>query len=134
MSAQVVEVRWPVVADVPGREWRVRDERRTLRRVAIVGPVTGRTYGGLDTGERWNGAPVVAFSTQTLIELVEAGDGRDANGEGLRTAGRSGRRFVDVVDGSPRHVRSVVVSIKNATTVLHVPAGRTWDVLGSVAA
>jgi hypothetical protein len=88
----------------------------------IVGPHTGRTYEAHDTGQTWNGSPVLAFTRDTLLALIEAGDGADANGYGLR------HDIVDVT--SPEEdtpVPTLVADVAGETQVLYVPEGRVWQ-------
>ena len=55
-----------------------------MRAVQITGHVSGRTYTAQDTGETWNGSPVLAFTAEEMRAYIEAGDGADGNGYGLR--------------------------------------------------
>lgn len=58
----------------------------TTRTTRVIGPSTGRTYPALDTGEKWNGARILAFTLPVLTDLITADDGLDSNGSGLLAA------------------------------------------------
>lgn len=99
-----------------------------MRTARIIGPSTGRTYEAHDTGERWNGAPVLAFTFAQMHALIAAGDGQDANGHGL--AIRAGN-VVDVA--GPEDVEPVPIiaaEVGGDTLLLYVPEGRMWEEAG----
>jgi len=101
------------------------DDDEPMRTTYIVGPTTGRLYEAHDTGDTWNGAPILAFTLSDLLALIKAGDGADGNGYGLENhAGR----IVDVTgpdDEIP--VPTLIADVRGDTLVLYVPQGRTWD-------
>ena len=94
-----------------------------MRATSIVGPITGRPYPAYDTGRRWNGASVIAFTSDVLAALIAAGDGTDANGEGLAVAEGGA---LDVSDGRAEPVETICAPTAGAVTTLYVPAGRMW--------
>ena len=91
----------------------------------IVGPNTGDTYEAFDTGETWNGCPVLAFTMSELLALVRSGDGADGNGYGLEYhAGH----IVDVTGpGDISPVPTLIEDVRGDTLVLYAPEGRVWD-------
>lgn len=95
-----------------------------MRELTIAGPRTGRPYPAVDTGQRWNGAPVVAFRLDDLVHLIEACDGLDANGEGLVMLDGAPH---DLTDGHAEPVDVVAIEAGGRALVLYVPAGRIWD-------
>lgn len=96
-----------------------------MRATRITGPETGRPYEAYDTGETWNGAPVLAFTWAEISALIEAGDGKDSNGYGLEA--RSGE-VLDVFDaGDYEVVATILAEVGGDTLILHVPAGRIWN-------
>lgn len=95
-----------------------------MRVTTIVGPVTGQTYPAIDTGETWNGAPVLGFASATLTRLVAAGDGADSNGEGLAVIDG---RAVDLTNGEVQPVEVVRTRIGGQDVTLYVPGGRIWE-------
>lgn len=96
-----------------------------MRTIRVLGPITGQTYDALDTGESWNGAPVLAFRWADMQTLIQAGDGADGNGFGLAMHGGT---FVDVTSCSEfEEVPTVVADVDGDALVLFVPQGRIWD-------
>ena len=95
-----------------------------MRATSIVGPITGQTYPAYDTGRRWNGASVVAFTSEVLAALITAGDGADANGESLAVVEGVA---LDVSDGQAEPVETIREPIAGDVVTLYVPAGRIWD-------
>ena len=98
-----------------------------MRRVTVIGSTTGTTYPALDTGETWNGNPVVAFRANDIACLIQNGDGIDSNGEGLRGP----REPVDVTEGEATSVPTIVAEVDGHTLALFVPEGRAWN-LGTI--
>ncbi|GMA33669.1 hypothetical protein [Litorihabitans aurantiacus] len=102
-----------------------------MRTTAILGPVTRRPYPAIDTGERWNGSPVVGFTSATMLDFIHKGDGRDANGEGIQI--RDGlvfdRSADDEGDGEP--VPVVIAAYEGQGVALFVPTGRVWEEVAS---
>lgn len=98
-----------------------------MRATTILGPVTGRPYPGYETGRTWNGAPVVAFASDALAALVAAGDGTDANGEGLAVVDGIA---LDVTNGHAEPVETLREQIAGNVVTLYVPAGRVWEQAG----
>lgn len=97
-----------------------------MRPTTILGPVTHRPYPAVDTGERWNGAPVIGLTASTMLDLIRAGDGRDANGEGIQHRdGLVFDRSADEIDGQP--VPVIVANIEGEDVALFVPEGRVWE-------
>ena len=90
----------------------------------IIGPATGATYEAHDTGDTWNGNPVLAFTMSELLSLIRAGDGADANGYGLHY--RDGD-IVDIVPDDVVPVPTLIADVRGDTLVLYVPEGRVWD-------
>lgn len=96
-----------------------------MRAVQITGPVSGRTFTAHDTGETWNGSPVLAFTSEEIRAYIAAGDGEDSNGYGLRIeAGAVLDRF-DEWEADP--VPTLSARLENAPVTLYVPAGRIWE-------
>lgn len=93
-----------------------------MRAVQITGHASGRTYTAQDTGETWNGSPVLAFTAEEMRAYIEAGDGADGNGYGLRIEGGT------VVDRSDEHEAEPVPTLENGAARLYVPAGYVWEV------
>ena len=98
-----------------------------MRAITILGPVTGRPYPAYDTGRTWNGAPVVAFASDALAALIAAGDGTDANGEGLAVVDGIA---LDVTGGHAEPVETTREQIGGDVVTLYVPAACTWDEAG----
>ena len=96
-----------------------------MRATHVVGPVAGRFYQALDTGERWNGAPVLAFTLDQMHALIAAGDGSDSNGYGLAI---DTGQVLDVT-GPCEHepVPTIPAEVRGDAIVLYVPAGRVWE-------
>lgn len=94
-----------------------------MRAATILGPVTGRQYRAYDIGGTWNGLRVFGFTGDVLAAIIAAGDGTDANGEGL---GVVDGVVVDVTDGHDEPVEKVQI----AAETLYVPAGRNWEEVG----
>ncbi len=88
-----------------------------MRATSIVGPVTGRPCPAYDTGRRWNGASVIAFTSDVLAALIAAGDGTDANGEGLAVAEGGA---LDVSDGRAEPAETICAPAPGAATALTV--------------
>jgi hypothetical protein len=95
----------------------------TMKHVIVIGPTTAIRYPALDTGETWNGNPVVAFRARDLAHLIENGDGADSNGEGMRGP----HVPVDVTDGEARVVPTILAEVGGDMLALLVPEGRAWD-------
>lgn len=95
----------------------------------IVGPVTGDTYEAHDTGDTWNGNPVLAFTMSELLGLIRAGDGADANGADANGYGLHYRDgdIVDILTDDVVPVPTLIADVRGDTLVLYVPQGRTWD-------
>ena len=92
-----------------------------MRAVQITGHASGRTYTAHDTGETWNKSLVLAFTAQEIRAFIEAGDGEDSNGFGLRIEGGT------VVDRFDEDEAEPVPTLENGAEVLYVPAGRIWE-------
>lgn len=102
-----------------------------MRTTRIIGPATGRTYEAHDTGERWNGAPVLAFTFGQMRALIEAGDGEDANGDVLLI---EAGEVIDVA--GPEYAQPVPIiaaEVGGDTLLLYVPEGRIWEEAGAPA-
>lgn len=94
-----------------------------MRITDVIGHASGHIYEAYDTGETWNGAPVLAFTAGTLALLVAARDGTDANGDGL--AIRAGEP-VDISEGEVRPLRTIAAEVDGDTLLLYVPEGYLW--------
>ena len=99
-----------------------------MRATTILGPATGRPYAAYDTGRTWNGAPVIAFVSDALTALIAAGDGTDANGEGLAVVDGIA---LDVTAGHAEPVETIREPIGGDVVTLYVPAGRIWAEAGA---
>ena len=91
-----------------------------MRAIQITGRASGRTYTAQDTGQTWNGSPVLAFTAEEIRAYIEAGDGEDSNGYGLRI--ESGA----IVDRFDAHEAEPVPTLETGTAALYVPTGRIW--------
>ena len=102
-----------------------RDVEPDMRTTQVVGPATGSLYEAHDTGETWNGSPILAFTRSDLIALINAGDGADGNGCGLQNhAGR----IVDVTGPNDLvDVPTMIADVRGDTLVLYAPEGRAWE-------
>lgn len=97
-----------------------------MRPTTILGPVTAQPYPVIDTGERWNGSPLIGFTAATMLDFIKAGDGRDANGEGIQVRdGLVFDRSAEEVEGQP--VPVIVGTIEGQDVALFVPEGRVWE-------
>lgn len=94
----------------------------------IVGPTSGHLYAGYDTGERWNGSPVIAFTHAQLQALIEHGDGMDSNGYGLTYDPDTG--FTDVSSDTETEPipPQTMTDLDGAPVTVYIPDGRCWDV------
>ncbi|MGJ9414417.1 hypothetical protein ACHAAC_17085 [Aeromicrobium sp. CF4.19] len=95
--------------------------------VHIIGPETGTIYPAIDTQQRWNGSPVVAFLYDDMHAMIANGDAADANGYGLATyAGE----VVDYDDADSFEAVPVLrFTIGALQERAYVPEGRCWEVV-----
>ncbi|QAY64984.1 hypothetical protein ET495_17335 (plasmid) [Xylanimonas allomyrinae] len=124
MNSRTVTTYFPQVDHSAARP-RAVETSKPWAPVGVVGPTTGHTWTALDTGERWNGCPVIAFTYSVMRAIIAAGDGADVDGGGLTTDPRG--RIIDTTGADVEAVPSLTVSIENRTTVVYIPAGRCWD-------
>lgn len=94
---------------------------------AVVGPVTGRHYSAYDIGEEMSGAQGLGFDRDVLVEMIQAGDGVDANGEGMEL--RDDGRLVDVEDGRVWQIPRRLDRFEGQPRELYMTPGRMWDEL-----
>jgi hypothetical protein len=94
-----------------------------MRQVTVIGPKTEARYAAFDTGETWNGSPVLAFRGFDMARLIASGDGADSNGEGLSVPYLP----VDISDGEAVDVPLITVDVDGDTFGMYVPQGRIWD-------
>jgi len=95
-----------------------------MRTTHVVGPATGHLYEAHDTGDTWNGSPVLAFTLSDILALIKAGDGVDGNGYGLENhAGR----IVDVTGPDDLIPVPTLIADVRETLVLYIPEGRAWE-------
>lgn len=94
---------------------------RYLPILGVAGAITGRTYQAHDTGERWNGSRVLAFTEREIRSLIEHGDGEDGNGYGLAI------EIGCVVDRASASEVEPVPTIQHEGQTLYVPAGCIWE-------
>lgn len=92
-----------------------------MRALQITGHASGRTYTAQNTGQTWNGSPVLAFTAEEIRAYIEAGDGEDSNGYGLRIEAGA------VVDRFDEYEAEPVPTLASGPAALYVPAGRIWE-------
>lgn len=101
---------------------------RAVDIVLVVGPTTGHLYAGYDTGETWNGSPVIGFTHAQLQTFIDHGDGIDANGFGLTQDEETGG-FFDT--SSPTEFEPVpaapIEDLDGEQITIYIPSGRIWD-------
>lgn len=93
----------------------------------IVGPASGHLYAGYDTGQRWNGTPVIAFTRAQLEALIAHGDGTDSNGYGLIYDVQGG--FTDAFSDTEAETvpPQTILDLEGDPITVYVPAGRNWE-------
>ncbi|WP_420113771.1 hypothetical protein [Pseudactinotalea sp.] len=93
----------------------------------IIGPRTRHLYAGYDTGQTWNGSPVLGFTHAQLQTFIEQGDGTDANGYGLTRDPADGFRDVTSATQSEPVPTLTLDDLDGDPITVYLPAGRIWD-------